>query len=70
MTLPALDVKAAAGVDVLASEVSQDIWAGGMAAWPATPRHLGAFPVASVVLRPDTQNCAKASPSSREISLG
>jgi hypothetical protein len=36
MTLPAVDVKAAAGVNVLASEVSQDIWAG---AWPHDPQH-------------------------------
>jgi hypothetical protein len=36
MTLPALDVKAVAGVDVLASEASQDIWAG---AWPNDPQH-------------------------------
>ena len=32
MTLPALDVKAAAGVDMLAGEALQDIWARGMAA--------------------------------------
>jgi hypothetical protein len=32
MTLPALDVKAAAGIDMLASEALQDIWEGGMAA--------------------------------------
>jgi hypothetical protein len=36
MTLPALGVKTAAGVDVLASEATQDIWAG---AWPHDPQH-------------------------------
>jgi hypothetical protein len=36
MTPTAVDVKAAAGVNVLASEVSQDIWAW---AWPHDPQH-------------------------------
>jgi hypothetical protein len=36
MILPALDVKAVASVDVIASEGSQDIWAG---AWPNDPQH-------------------------------
>jgi hypothetical protein len=36
MTLPAVDVTAAAGGDMLASEALQDIWAG---AWPHDPQH-------------------------------
>jgi hypothetical protein len=69
MTLPALDVTTAAGVDTLASEALQDIWAGHrrMAHNTTTPRR------SSSGVRnapPDTQNCAKASPSSREISFG
>jgi hypothetical protein len=35
----------------------------------ATPRNLGPLQVASVVVSPAIQNCAKASPSSREIAL-
>jgi uncharacterized protein (TIGR02246 family) len=70
MTMPAQNVEAAAGAGVLASEVLQDIWAPATTTCLATPRKLGPWPMASVVVSPDIQNCAKASPSSREIAFG
>jgi hypothetical protein len=69
MTLQALDVEGISDAGVLASEVAEDIWAQASRHVLQHPESSGLFQWRAWRSAQILQNCAKASPSSRDYSL-